>query len=258
MKILAYRYESNFNFEALLYALSKTKYEIGYLKGEIPEKAISDFAPDIIIHNIPDVTTFPIYNKAVSININETNADNSFPLKDKESKNYIKPFVSLKRSYPSESDIQKYSSDVMYIGSPSIFSDVLKFLTEPSNNILFKFFTNTPHNINGYCGICNAEDYFKFYHYAKASLVEENDTTRILDIIVSDGNPIVFNKLNTEECIEKIKSSVEKGTKYTIDGLTTEDIISKDTAFDRMSKIFKTVGLNKIAEEISKQKSGSW
>lgn len=258
MKILAYRHEVNFKFESLLHALSKTKYKIGYTKGEITKENIKEFNPDIILHNIPDTTSFPVENRAVSINFNDTDAKNSFSLSNESLPNFIEPFVSLKKVSSDIIDPAKYDSDVMYIGSPSVFNRIVHFVTNPENNILFKFFSNNFHNINGYCGLCRSDDYYKFYNRAKCSLVKEDDRSRIMDIIASDGNPIVYNGNNDDECIDKIKRSVKDGEKYSVDGYTKDDIINRHTSFDRLSSIFKTVGLNKISDEIMKQKSGSW
>ena len=255
MKILAYRYDNDFSFDRILHALAKTKYNIGYASGEIKEENIKEFNPDIIIHNIPDTESFPIKNSAVSININETSAKNSFSLKNPNAANYIEPFISIKRNTVPESDRIRYSSDVMFIGSPTVFGKIINFVNNPQNKILFKFFSRMPHNISGYCGFCPPEDYYQLYTNAKASLTTEEDRSRIMDIIVSDGNPIVFNGSNEDECIEKIKNAVNNNARYEVEGFVKDDILNRHTAFDRASKIFKTVGLNKIADDILKEKA---
>lgn len=260
MKILCYRSLPDFHFESIISCLSNiknTKFQIGYISGEINLKSISDFSPDVIIHNIKEADKFPIKENVISININETDGKNSFSFK-KEGPNFLKPFVTLKKVEVDEVDLDKFSSDVVYIGSPTIFKDLLSFLINEKNKIRFKFFTHVSHNINGYCGMCDSTDYLKFYNNAKASLVKDDDVQRIMDIVISDGNPILFNGSNYDECISLIKESLSRDVKYSIHGYKKEDIIKNDTSFDRAYQIFRTVGLNKLAEEISKVKNLHW
>lgn len=254
MKILFYRHSYDPSFESLISAITHTKNTFGYLSGDINQAAILEFAPDIIMHNIPEADSFPIKHNSISININETDCKSSFSLKDEKSKNYLPPFVTLKNINIEEKDIAKFTSDVVYIGSPSLFGTILEFLNDPKNNILFKFFTHQPHNINGYCGMCDGNDYLKFYKHSKASLVMAGDKRRIMDIVVADGNPIVFNGKNDKECINNITNAISNNKKYSLDGYSKQDIISKHTSYDRASHIFKTVGLKKIAESILKHK----
>ena len=257
MNILCYRYSQDLRFESILSVLSKVKYNVGYTSGELSQKNIADFKPDVIVHNIPDAEKFPIKNSAISININETNTDRSFSFKDEASKNYIARFVDYRDCNVDADQINKYRSDLLYIGSPASFVTLLNLIYDYNRKIVFKFFNHKPQNIIGYCGMCDARDYFKFYRYAKGSIVEHNDMSRMMDIIVSDGNPILYNK-NNEECMEKIISTVFNNERYSIDGLSKKDIIENHTSFDRVAKIFKTVGLNKVAEDIMNNKKRVW
>lgn len=254
MKILAYRHDNDFGFDRILHALAKTKYNIGYASGEIKEENIKEFNPDIIIHNIPDTESFPIKNSAISININEANSKNSFSLKNPNAINYIEPFISIKKTEIPESDKIKYSSDVMFIGSPTVFGSIINFINDPQNKILFKFFSRMPHNICGYCGFCPPEDYYQLYANSKVSLVTEEDKARIMDIVVSDGNPVIFDGKNTDECINKIKDAIVNNARYKVEGFMKDDILNRHTAFDRASQIFKTIGLKKISDDILKEK----
>jgi hypothetical protein len=254
MKILFYRHAYDPGFESIISAIRQTKNTFGYLSGDINQKVIIDFSPDIIMHNIPEADKFPVNSNAISININETDSKHSFSLTNQNANNYIKPFVTLKNTEVNNTDIKKFTSDVVYIGSPSVFGNVLDFITNPENDILFKFFTHQVHNINGYCGMCDANDYLRFYKHSKASLVRSDDTRRIMDIVIADGSPIVFDGINHQECIEKIKDAIANNKKYSVDGYSKQDIISKHTSYDRASQIFKTIGLNKIAENILKHK----
>lgn len=260
MKILCYRNSNDFYFESIISCLSKinnSKFQVGYLSGEVNNKEINEFAPDVIIHNLPNVDKFPSIHNAISININETDHSNSFSF-NKEGKNKLKPFVNLKDSTVLSKDVQKFTSDVVYIGSPSVFKSLCDFLTNPHNNIHFKFFTHVPHNINGYCGMCDSFDYFRLYKYSKACLAKKEDIQRIMDIVVSDGNPILFTGSNHDECVDLIKETIANNTKYSIEGYNKQDIIKNDTAFDRLAYIFKTVGLIKLSEEIIKTKNIHW
>ena len=252
MKILFYRSSYNPDFEALIHAISKTKNTFGYISGEIEEESVLSFNPDIVFHNIQDAKQFPITN-AISVNINNTDSKNSFSLENKNSPNYIKPFVSLKSITVNDNELQKYSSDIVYIGSPVNFFGVIDFLSNEKSDILFKFFTHKVHNINGYCGLCDNKDYLKFYKHSKGCLTTMEDTKRLMDIIVSGGNPIVFDG-NSQECIRKIDSAIHKNERFSISGMTKESIMENDTVFDRVSEIFKKIGLLQVSENILKNK----
>lgn len=252
MKILFYRSSYDPRLESLIYSISKTKNTFGYTSGEIDEGSITSFAPDVIMHNMPDVDKFPVTN-AISININESSSKNSFSFTNKDSDNYIRPFVSLKNKDIDQSKKDMYKSDVLYIGSPTNFNGVLSFLVNDSNNILFKFFSHQTHNISGYCGMCDANDYLRFYSQSKASLTHISDINRIMDIVISDGNPILYNE-DDDNCINMIKDAIYKNKKFSIPGITKESLIDKDTSYDRASEIFKKIGLKQISENILKNK----
>lgn len=255
MKILFYRHSPDSQFDSIISAVSTIKYKVGYMSGDINQKQIYDFDPDVIIHNIPNVAKFPIEANAVSVNINETNEKNSFSLTNKNSKNYIGEFVHLKNTDIDSNETDKYSSDVVYIGSPGVFKSLLPYLI---NNTNFKFFSHQLHNIVGYCGICNTQEYLKYYKYAKVSIAMVTDSSRIMDIIISDGNPVLYDGNNADECISKIESSIKTGTKYIVDGYDKDNILSNHTCFDRAAQIFKTIGLNKVYEEILRNKKLHW
>lgn len=256
MRILCYRHSYDQNFESILGVISKIKTQIGYASGEINQENLISFSPDIIIHNIPDAETFPIKSNAVSININETKNKNSFSFNDKSSSNYIGEFVHLRESTIDDSEIEKFSSDVLYIGTPSVFGTLLEYIL--NSDINFKFFNHQPHNISGYCGMCNIQDYYKFYKHAKVCIAQKDDKLRIMDIVAAGGNPVIYDGSNTEDCIEKITNAISNNQKYAIEGYTKEDIISKDTSYDRVAKIFKTIGLNKLADEVIRNKKIDW
>lgn len=256
MKLLFYRHIVDLHFESLISVLSKTKYQCGYLTGEVNQETINSFAPDVIIHNIPNTDNFPIKNSAISININENDSKNSFSLVNEKSKNYIGNFVHFKSSHIQPNEVNKFSSDILYIGSPGIFGHLLDWILNSGFN--FKFFTHQPHNIKGYCGMCSLDDYARFYKHSKVSLVTESDHARIRDIVVFDGNPIIYDGSNLDECKKKIEAAILDCERYSVDGYSKEEITAKHTSYDRAAFIFKTVGLTKIAEDIMKIKKLEW
>jgi hypothetical protein len=223
---------------------------VGNCNGEIDTKAIDEFNPDIIIHNIPDVDSFPYNNKSViSININELDGKNCFSLENTQSKNYIPPFVTIRRI---KEDQRKYESDIVYIGNPSVFGkDVLSKIG--LLNYKFKFFTDQVLNILGYCGCCHPEDYFTFYKYSKACIVMNGDIHRTMDILAADGNPVVY-KENDDTFFDRLKEAVVNNQKYTLDTIDRQTVLSKNTNYDRIATVLQKVGLSKLKNEVLKQK----
>lgn len=249
MKILCYRNTYDHNFESMISILSKTKYKVGYLHGQIDEKSFSEFSPDIILHNLENVTSFPMKTKAISININETESDRSFSTKNSLAKNYIKPFVVFKETEVEEKHVNKFKSDVIYIGSPFVFKrEIVGFLSS-SYEIKFKFFDDKPAILSGYCGVCEPKDYFKFYKFSKASLVAVGDNKRLMDIVVADGNPVLIDS-DIDGSIDRIKDAVLHGKKYKIPNFSKENILENETVYDRVAEIFSKVGLAQIAKEV--------
>lgn len=255
MKILCYRNGYDHNFESMISILSKTKYTIGYVNGDLKSEVIDSFAPDIIMHNFENVTQLPVGKNHISININETESDNSFSLKNPEAKNFIEPFVVLKDKNVPADKINKFKSDVLYIGNPFMFDkDLVSFLT--NSDFIFKFFDHNVFNFSGYCGICNNLDYFKFYNHSKASIIKSGDIRRILDTVAADGNPVIIDdNERLEDSIDKIKAAVENNKKYEVENYSKNDVIEKHTVFDRVSDIFSKIGLSQIAKEIKNLKS---
>ena len=260
MKILVYRNSRDILFEGMINALASTKYTIGYSSGDIKQNDLQNYNPDIIIHNIPDVAHFPLNNNSISVGINELDDEKCFSFKNTSSENYLAPFVYITPEEHENYNKEKYSSDVVYIGSAGdIGGEVLAYLTEINNDIKFKFFSTVPHNINGYCGACPLSDYFRLYNNAKACIVLDGlNNNRLMDIIISNGNPIVIDPLKQQDSIEKIKDAVYNNKKFISEKFSRDDIINNHTSFDRVAKIFNTIGLKKVAQEVLKQKNGIW
>jgi len=251
MKILYYIDSHDSRVNGIVETIKAAGYTVGYLT-ELDQKSIYEFNPDIIIHNIPNAEKFPIDGDFISINFNESKSKNSFTFADESSDRYISPFVSLKEIHVDKKDLDKYRSDVLYFGSPYSFNECLNIIYE--KKIKFRFFHHTPHNIYGYCGMCNTDEYFKHYRYAKASIVNGlNDRARLQDIIVAGGNPVIFLG-DKDDFTSRLEKAVYEDKKYTIDGMSKRDILNKNTAFDVSANIFKKIGLNKISKDIEQVK----
>lgn len=237
MKILVCLDKPNYRYESLIEPIRKTKQIVGTAIGGLDEREFYKFAPDVVIHNIPNVTSFPADGKFISINLNETNSDNSFSIIE-GSKNYIEPFV-----IPRKSAIygNKYKSELLYIGDPSIFGKDLPLLISRNLKILH----STPIPIIGYSGSCG-NDYYKFYRHARLSLVKDkSDLYRIRDIVMNDGTPIAHDEPNLLERID---------SKTPLDCESREEILRHHTNYDRASFIFKRIGLEKISKLILQAK----
>lgn len=255
MKILCYHHQEDQRFAALVSALNDTGYTIGHAVGEINHEAVLEYNPDIIIHNIPDADKFPSQNKSfISIGINDLDSPNCFSFTKNESKNYISPFVILKDIDVDEKDKRKYLSDIVYFGTPLVFNKLLEMILN-DERINFKFFDHKIHNINGYCGVCNASEYNKFYTNAKVCLVRDGDINRLQDIVACGGNPVVYNNSNHEECMEQILNAMNNGSRFTVNGLDRDEILKTSTSFDRTAHIFKSIGLTKLSNDIIRVKN---
>lgn len=251
MKILYYIDSNDSRVNGIVDTIKEAGYAVGYLT-ELDQKSIYEFSPDIIIHNIPNVARFPVDGKFVSINFNESQSENSFTFTNELSDRYISPFVSLREIDVDEKHLNKYKSDVLYFGSPQAFNECLNVVYE--KKLKFRFFHQHPHSIYGYCGMCNIDEYFKHYRHAKASIANGlNDRARLQDIIVAGGNPVIFLG-DKDDFTNRLEKAVYEGKKYTIEGMSKQDILNKDTVFDASAKIFKKIGLNKVSKDIAQVK----
>lgn len=251
MKILVYTHKNNFQYNNLiqtLFTIKDKRFVFGHCTGQPDEKEIISFSPSVIIHNIDGVVEFPVDLKScVSIAINEVDHERAFSLVNEKSKNYIRPFVSPTST--ETRNLEKYSSDVVYIGDPSVFKDALPQLCK----LKFKFFHTKPAHVDGYCGVCNIEDRMKFYRYSKVSVFNNTpfDLTRKLDIIYAGGNPVGYN--NTEQFIDDVIAGIH-GKRFEYE-LTRDEIIKHHTSYDRMASILKSISLNILADIVLNRKT---
>lgn len=250
MKILCYNQSRDAKIFNLIRPLQEVKEcTVGNCGVDIDQQSIDQFNPDLIIHDMPNVDSFPYKTRALSININDHNGKNCFSVNNPEAKNYIKPFVSIR---PISQEANKYTSDIVYIGNPSAFGKetVSEIISLDYN---FKFFSEQPLNICGYCGCCYPEEYFSLYSYSKACIVVQNDVMRIMDIVVANGNPVIYSG-DPKVFIDKIKDAVLNNTKYTVDNYDKQTVKSRHTNYDRISYILNTIGLTKLGDKVLQAK----
>jgi hypothetical protein len=74
-----------------------------------------------------------------------------------------------------------------------------------------------------------------------------------MDIIISDGNPIICDN-NPDKEIDMIERACVNNEKYKLENYSKQDIINNHTVFDRLSEIFSKVGLSQISKEMKKYK----
>ena len=258
MKILFYLSEQDVRLHDFIKCLQRTDHMIGVMSQEINQEQIQQFEPDIIIHNLQGVTSFPISSKAVSININESEGDNCFSFENKKSKNFLDSFVTNRNNTLDKDMLDKFQSDILYMGNIADFGQTFRTFIKNNNDIILKFFTPQLNNLVGYCGMLDINHYGKYYKHAKASIVFAEDTARIKDIIVSDGNPVTFDTNKTEEFTGNLNEAIKNNKRFSIDGMDKRSIINDHTCYDRIAQMFKTVGLNKIVDDIMKQKRKDW
>lgn len=222
---------------------------MGFSNGAVDAQEVANFQPDLILHNIPNIVGFPFYDKCIAINFNETDSDNSFSFTNKSSDNYIESFVCIDRKIDYD---EKYSSDVAYIGNPTVFGPALAHLIN-SDVFTFKSFSGQPVNIPCYVGSVKFDNFPAVYNLAKVSVCLNSDNERIRDIVAFGGNPVVFNG-DVEDFIQRVIEGV-RGKRFTVQGYNREKILSKDTNFDRMSSILEKTGFSQTSSILQQQKN---
>ena len=251
MKVLMLTEEQDIFYHILLEALNEIDAVTGHASIETPKQEIQSFDPDIIIHNAKNKSK--IYGNCITIAINEMDEDNCFSLHNKDSENFIKPFVKINMD---DLDNEKYRSDVVYVGNPSLLPDSIASI-HSNADIKFKIIHNQPVPISNYCGSCTFDDYKKFFHMAKCSLLDKGDSGtsiyayKLLDVIYSGGNPIVYS--NDEQYISDIYAALD-GKSFRDNFISKEEIFNSHTNYDRMSKIFEKIGLSKMSQKILESK----
>lgn len=235
MKILICHFLNDPRFRSLTQPInSLDNVVVGTTDNNLSQEDLKSFNPDIIVHNHPEESRI---SNSINIHIHENSIGFG---KD------IDPFVALRR--PAEIN-QKYKSDVCFIGDAiNVFGDNLYYIIQ--NNRLRKlFFHHEPMPYRGYAGVCANDKFFDIYALSKASIVASNDDKyRLLDILYAGGNPVVFT--NKEQFHKDILDAVFDHKVFNPLNLTSKDIQSQHTNFDRISWVFKQHGLNKFGEEL--------
>lgn len=227
MRILVNINKVDFRFGNLVKPLEKLDIALGVVVGKLDKDVIDRFNPDIVIHN-----GFLKSDGFIEIPI----GDITYSL--------LGPFTALSSS---EVDV-KYNSDICYIGDVKDFGNDLYQLMDQYN---FKLFSHIAYSFPSYCGNLTQENTGKAYKNAKVSVVPVNDFGyREMDIIVSDGNPVKFQ--NKDQFFSDVHDGVN-GKKFTTN-YTKEEILEKHTNYDKLSKVFKDIGLTQLASQVKELK----
>ena len=179
--------------------------------------------------------------------------ENCFSLNEKDCKNYIKPFIKTNRE---ELHDDRYKCDAVYVGNPALLPDSVAKI-HSDLNIKFKILHNSPIPIANYCGSCTFDNYKKFFHMAKCSLLDKADSDtsiysyKLLDIVYSGGNPILH--IDDEQFMTDINDAIN-GKCFRNNFMSQQEIFNQHTNYDRMSKIFAKVGLSKMSKKILENK----
>lgn len=245
-------HENDMFYHILLEALNSIDAQIGHSHITITKEELAQFDPNIIIHNSDSFDKVE-YKDAVSIAINEMDSPHSFSYKRVDSENFIKPFVKVDNKDLKD---DRYKSDIVYVGNPSLLPDcVAKFQLGGEFN--FKIINNTPIPITNYCGSCTFENYKKFFHMSKCSLVNKSDSDldflsfKLLDILQSGGNPITHK--DDDQFVKDVEDALG-GKSFRGDFPSKQEIEDKYTNFERMSEILSKVGLNKLSKMVLESK----
>jgi hypothetical protein len=252
MKILMMTEKQDIFYHALIQSLNVINTPMAHADFSLPFHEIEKFDPDIIIHNGKEASKID-YKNSITISINEIDHDNCFSLRDSQSKNFIKPFIKLtNENFYNE----KYKSDAIYVGNPSMLPECIVDL-QNDPNISFKIINSMPIPITGFCGGCAFEDYKKFFHMSKCSLLDKSDsnlsnyTFKLLDVIYAGGNPVLHKE--DDQFICDIKDAIN-GKSFRDDFMSVDEIKNDHTNHNRMSEIFSKIGLDKLSQLILKGK----
>lgn len=250
MKILMMTEEQDIFYHLLLESLNQLKTQVAHSDFSLSKEEMEKFDPDIIIHNAKNVSKID-YKNNITIAINELEEDNCFSLRNTESKNFIPSFVKL---YDEDLNDEKYKSDVVYVGNASLLPDCIAEIQDDPN-INFKIINSKPIPITSYCGGCPFEDYKKFFHMSKCTLLDNGDSNlsnysfKLMDIIYAEGNPVLHKEEQDQQFMSDIKDAIN-GKSFKDDFMSTDEIKKKHTSHDRMSEIFSKIGLDKLSQMI--------
>lgn len=249
MNILLLTERQDTFFHLLLQSLNRLDINIGHAPISIDPKEMEHFNPDIIIHNSQGEVQ---HKHALVIGINDIGDKNNFSLTNKNSPNYIKPFI-----VESNDDLEdeRYKSDVVYVGNPSLLPDCVSNL---GDDVVFKIINNQPAPISNYCGACSFDRYKKFFKMSKCCLLNESESStdiysfKLLDILYSGGNPLLYNNDN-DQLMSDLKDAIN-GKSFRDNFMSRDEIVKNHTNKNRMSEIFSKNGLSKLSQMVLTKK----
>ena len=240
MKILIINKNSDKKFNNLVsepFSKIKDDIRVGFATSELSNKEISEFSPDIVIHNCNVIDHDKSLNIFIKTNQNLVSRGSQFNFDISD----IKPFITLhnKNFYD-----ERYSCDLSYIGRSSNVLKIAKMASD--KNLCFKVFGVNDIKISNFCSsrfnIC------KTFKMSKISLV--NNIHDAYECIYNDGKPFIpkvdnrsdyylpsFNELS-----ELLTSSDIKEDK--------RSLINSHTNFDRISEIIKKSDLKVLSNKI--------
>jgi hypothetical protein len=254
MRILFVNHNDDIRFFRLMEAIRNIgpSYTVAHANQLLPNEELEKFAPTVIFHNLPVLTSYPAETNAICINFNESDSERSFSFENEGADNYIKDFVDLLPR--NRDDSAKYTGDVIYNGDPRVFQESLEYLVN-SKNFDFRFFHKTPFNISGYAGNITRGELNSFYSNSRASIFLNGQKPEIMNAVINGATAILFDPDNQE----KFKSDLEAvtaGKEYHNPDLPSKkDILANDTSVDRMIWIFKKIGLSKVSSDLKSLKS---
>jgi hypothetical protein len=221
MKALIISDMRDFRVSNLIYPLQEIM-EVGIMT-VFDENSVREFNPDIVFSSVK-------YKGAY----------------DLSELHRIKPFINL-NILKEKTNTDTYKSDVVYLGNTSIFPLLSEIY---GMGYVVRQFDQQPSMTPYYSGKISINKCCDVYRSAKVSLVPKNDMGyRLLDIIVSDGNPLIYDERTfLEDCVDGIK-----GKKF--QSHTNKDKILKyDTNYDRLSVILSSMGFETQARKVYENK----
>lgn len=244
MKILVNASNYSEKFISLTNALQgNSTLQVGFTNGKINSETISQFNPDILIHNsLENIQQFSS-NKLIQLFLHEgvsTDFSNSFDI------NNLEPFIdrNLVKNPIRE---KRYECDIGLIGNPTFFNGEIIKYTNLAHKV--KMFGGTPINIYCYTGAIPRINHSKVYASAKVSPYSVLEVkSRYYEIICSDGNPVIYKPGAADRFHEGMSRGLSG--KRIKPEITKEEILKTHTNFNALKVVLNNVGLKRLAKSI--------
>lgn len=216
MKILVITDKNDFRIKTILNPINSIG-EVAFIRNK-DDEVIKNFSPDIIFSKTIGEPLSLIEEMPPCLNLEI----------------YKKPSVK-----------DKYKCDVAYLGNPYDMDSSLLDLFSLGYSV--RAFFHSPCATPIYAGMIDGSDIIDTYYNAKFCPIPKDDFGyREIDILAAEGNPIIFaDKLSF---IKKIRNKSDK-PKSKVD-----EILSKNTNFDRIALILRKLNFNKEANLIMEKK----